>query len=105
MRVLVLGGTRFVGPAAVQALVDAGHAVTVFHRGRTEPDLPRAVAHVHGDFASFGSHLSELRSIEPEVVVDTVPYIDKGGHGVAHFADFAERALVLTSGDVYRAFA
>jgi nucleoside-diphosphate-sugar epimerase len=41
----------------------------------------------------------------PEVVVDTVPYIDKAGHGVAHFADVAERAVVLTSGDVYRAFA
>jgi nucleoside-diphosphate-sugar epimerase len=105
MRVLILGGTRFVGPFAVRAIVEAGHAVTVFHRGRAEPDLPRSVTHVHGDFASFGAHVDELRSMEPEVVVDTVPYIDKAGHGVAHFVDVAKRALVLTSGDVYRAFA
>jgi nucleoside-diphosphate-sugar epimerase len=103
--VLVLGGTRFVGPFAIRALVEAGHEVTIFHRGRSEPDLPKPVRHVHGDFASFGDHVDELRSLQPEVVVDLVPFIDKAGHGVGHFAGVAERAVVLTSGDVYRAFA
>jgi nucleoside-diphosphate-sugar epimerase len=105
MRVLVLGGTRFVGPFALRALVEAGHDVTIFHRGHTEPDLPQSIRHVHGDFAAFGDHVDELRALAPEVVVDTVPYIDKAGHGVGHFVDVAERTVVLTSGDVYRAFA
>jgi 2'-hydroxyisoflavone reductase len=49
MRVLVIGGTEFVGRHIVHQAVAAGHDVTVFHRGRTEPpDLPE-VAHVHGD--------------------------------------------------------
>jgi len=38
-------------------------------------------------------------------VIDTVPFHDKGGHGVLHFAGVAERAVVVTSADVYRAFA
>ena len=105
MRVLVLGGTRFVGPFAVDALVDAGHEVAVFHSGRTEPDLPSSVRHVHGEFDAVADYLDELRAFEPAVVVDTVPFIDKAGHGVAHFADTGARGVVLTSGDVYRAFA
>jgi nucleoside-diphosphate-sugar epimerase len=104
-RVLVLGGTRFVGPCAVRRLVEAGHEVTIFHRGRSEAELPEPVGHIHGDFADFGDHVDELRALEPHVVLDTVPYVDKAGHGVAHFAGVAERAVVLTSGDVYRAFA
>jgi nucleoside-diphosphate-sugar epimerase len=105
MRLLIMGGTRFVGPHAVQALVAAGHEVVIFHRGETEPELPGSVRHIHGDFAAIDDHVDELRGLEAEVVVDTVPYIDKGGQGVGHFVDVAERAVVLTSGDVYRAFA
>lgn len=41
MRVLLIGGTRFIGPFVVGRLVDLGHEVTIFHRGQTEPgDLP-----------------------------------------------------------------
>jgi nucleoside-diphosphate-sugar epimerase len=34
-----------------------------------------------------------------------VPHIDKGGHGIAHFRGIVDRAVVISSGDVYRAFA
>jgi nucleoside-diphosphate-sugar epimerase len=34
-----------------------------------------------------------------------VPYLDKGGHGTGHFRAIAERGVVISSGDVYRAFA
>ena len=36
MRVIVLGGTRFIGRATVEELVAAGHEVMVVHRGRLE---------------------------------------------------------------------
>lgn len=49
MRVLMIGGTQFVGRHVVEQAVAAGHEVTVFHRGVSEPaDLP-AVEHVHGE--------------------------------------------------------
>lgn len=49
MRLLVIGGTEFVGRHIVEAAAAAGHDLTVFHRGRAEPgDLPE-VEHVHGD--------------------------------------------------------
>ena len=37
MRILVIGGTRFIGPPAVRRLVEMGHEVTVFHRGQSVP--------------------------------------------------------------------
>jgi nucleoside-diphosphate-sugar epimerase len=105
MRVLVLGGTRFIGPHVVRMLAEQGHELTVFHRGETETDLPASVRHIHGDFATFSEHLEGLRAEEPEVVLDMVPFIDKDGHGVMHFRGIASRAVVITSCDVYRAFA
>ena len=48
MRVLVLGGTRFIGLALVEELLGAGHTVAVVHRGEHEsPDLPPTVEHIH----------------------------------------------------------
>jgi nucleoside-diphosphate-sugar epimerase len=105
VRVLVLGGTRFIGPHVVRLLAEEGHEVTIFHRGETETELPAGVRHVHGDFASFSKHLTRLRSEKPDVVVDLVPFMSKDGHGVLHFRGIARRAVVITSCDVYRAFA
>lgn len=105
MRVLVLGGTRFIGPHVVRMLAGRGHDVTIFHRGETETDLPARVRHVHGEFTTFSKQLDGLRAEEPEVVVDMVPFMDKEGHGVLHFRGIAGRAVVITSCDVYRAFA
>ena len=49
MRILVLGGTAFVGRAFVEAAVEAGHEVTLFNRGRTAPDLFADLEHIAGD--------------------------------------------------------
>jgi NAD-dependent epimerase/dehydratase family protein len=94
------------GPFVVRDLVAAGHAVTVFHRGETETELPSSVRHVHGDFRELEERLPELSDPAPDVVIDMVPYIAKsGGHGVLKFKGIARRGLVVTSCDVYRAFA
>jgi nucleoside-diphosphate-sugar epimerase len=106
LRFVVLGGTRFIGPHVVRELVEAGHEVTIFHRGQTEAELPSSVRHVHGDCGELEQLLPDLRDPAPDVVIDMVPYIAKSGsHGVLHFKGIARRGLVLTSCDVYRAFA
>jgi nucleoside-diphosphate-sugar epimerase len=104
VRILFLGGTRFIGPWAVRAAVHEGHDVSIFHRGETETDLPPVVGHVHGDFADWDAHVDELRSLEPEVVVDLVPFRADDGRRVLAFAGVARRGVVCSSGDVYRAF-
>jgi nucleoside-diphosphate-sugar epimerase len=105
VRVLVLGGTQFLGPPVVRRLAEAGHDVVLFHRGVHEHPDASAAQHVHGEFGDFSVHVPELVRLRPDVVVDLVPYIDKAGHGVRHFRGVADRAVVITSQDVYRAFA
>ena len=49
VKILVLGGTQFVGRALVEAALAAGDELTLFHRGRTNPGLFPEVEHVLGD--------------------------------------------------------
>ena len=49
MKLLVLGGTKFVGRALVEAALAAEHDVSLFHRGQTNPDLFPQAEHVLGD--------------------------------------------------------
>lgn len=49
MRILVIGGTNFIGPPVVRQLSEMGCEVTVFNRGNTQADLPPGVSYVRGD--------------------------------------------------------
>ena len=104
MRALFLGGTSFTGPHAVRELVEGGHEVTVFHRGESEPELPVEVRHVHGDVARFDEHVSKLRALRPDVVVDMLAFLPHEGARVHAFAGVAGRGVLVSSADVYRAF-
>lgn len=68
MRLLILGGTRFVGRAVAQAGVARGWQVTVLHRGVTGPP-PAGTESVHGDRLRDG--LAGLGSRQWDVVLDT----------------------------------
>ena len=69
MRLLVLGGTRFVGRAIVDEAVRRGYDVTTFTRGLSGEPRPGATA-VHGDRAS-ASDVSELAKRDWDAVIDT----------------------------------
>ena len=56
MKVLVIGGTRFIGPAAVLSLVDRGADVTVLHRGETMYDFGSDVQHLFADRSEVVEH-------------------------------------------------
>jgi 2'-hydroxyisoflavone reductase len=49
LKLLVLGGTKFVGRALVERALAGEHAVTLFHRGQTNDDLFPGAEHVHAD--------------------------------------------------------
>ena len=105
MRVLVLGGTGFLGPAVVHHLVEGGCSVTVFHRGSVETDLPSGVRHIHGDRDHIASYVQEFRDAAPDVVVDMKPMSEVHARGlVATFGGLVERVVIVSSSDVYRAY-
>lgn len=74
MRLLVIGGTWFLGRALAEEAVRAGHDVTTFNRGRTATDVAGVTA-LRGDRTNPGD-LGRLRAAGPwDAVVDTSGYV------------------------------
>ncbi len=69
MKILVLGGTLFVGRHVVEAALDRGHEVTLFNRGRTDPSLFPGVEAIRGDREA--GDLAALSGRRWDAVVDT----------------------------------
>jgi nucleoside-diphosphate-sugar epimerase len=102
MRILILGGTTLTGPFVARRLHALGHEVAVFHRGEHEAELPAGVRHLHGDLA----HLPRATFDQaPEVVVHMWAMTERDAESfVQRFRGIASRAVVVSSGDVYRAY-
>lgn len=104
MNILVLGGTRFIGAATVKRLVNAGHSVAVFHRGKTRNNL--APAHeIIGDRQDLPQFASAFQRFAPELVLDMFPITEHDARVfMSLFKGLAERVISISSIDVYRAY-
>ncbi len=105
-RVLVLGGTSFIGPSVVQQLKSHGCKVAVFHRGNHEPDTGfDDVHHIHGDRARIEEFTDDFAAFKPDVVVDMWAMTEADAQrAVVVLESVAPRAVVLSSMDVYEAY-
>ncbi|HZE19478.1 MAG TPA: epimerase, partial [Candidatus Angelobacter sp.] len=74
MKLLVLGGTQFVGRRIVEAALERGHAVTLFHRGTTNPGLFTESEEILGDRDGGLGALSGLRW---DAVLDVNGYVPR----------------------------
>lgn len=75
LRILILGGTGYLGPATIEAAQARGHKVTMFNRGKTRPDLFPKVERLHGDRdPKKGEGLKALETGEWDVVIDNSGY-------------------------------
>jgi nucleoside-diphosphate-sugar epimerase len=101
VNVAVLGGTRFIGRAITEELVRHGHAVTVVHRGSTEPDDWVDVGHIHVMREEMASVASELA---PDAVVDCIAMTGADAEAAVSVFGPDVRQLVLSSVDVYEAY-
>src|SRR6185437_677540 len=105
MRILVIGGTQFIGPFVVRRLDRMGHEVTIFHRGQTEADLPPRVRHIHGARAHLSDFALELQRLAPEVVLDMRALTEYDARAtVDAVRGIARRVVAISSMDVYHAF-
>ena len=71
MRVLILGGTRFIGRRIALELLARGEDVMVVHRGQTEPAELSGCAHVHSARSALAEVADQLRAWRPDAVIDT----------------------------------
>jgi 2'-hydroxyisoflavone reductase len=74
VKLLVIGGTRFLGRHVVQQAQDAGHRVTMFHRGQSNATLFPQAEHRIGD---RNSDLAELADGTWDAVIDTSAYVPR----------------------------
>jgi len=90
MRILVIGGTAFVGRHITGAALAGGHDVTLFNRGRTGPELFPQATHLTGD---RDADLSALAGGEWDATIDVCAYFPRhvrsladalGGRGGQH---------------------
>ena len=105
MRILVVGGTGFIGSFVVRQLSGTGHDVLVFHRGQTVADLPPSVDHMLGDRGDLHAFAGEFRRFAPDVVVDMILGTGRQAREVINVVKaIAPRVVVASSIDVYRAY-
>jgi len=71
LRVLILGGTGFIGPHFVTALTAGGHKVTLFNRGKRDPEAKQGVEQLLGD---RNGDLKSLEGRDWDVVIDNSGY-------------------------------
>jgi nucleoside-diphosphate-sugar epimerase len=105
MKILLIGGTNFIGPLVVRQLCAMGHEVTVFHRGKTIAELPLNVNQIIGDRANLPNFKSEFEQVSPQVVLDMIPYTEQDALTLMDtFKGITQRIVAISSIDVYRAY-
>ena len=98
-KILILGGTGFLGPHVVDAALARGHTVTLFNRGKTHPTLFPGVEKLVGD---RDGKLEALANRSWDAVVDTSGYVPRiVKQSVALLAPKIEQYLFISTMSVY----
>lgn len=105
MKILLLGGTGFIGPYLARRLLQNGDEVCVFHRGEREATTPHPVAHIHGDRKHLAKYAQKFDAFGPQVVVDLLAFDETDALSLTETSrGRAQRLVCLSSMDVYRAY-
>jgi 2'-hydroxyisoflavone reductase len=102
LKILILGGTAFLGPHIVEDALGRGHQVTLFNRGRTNthlfPDLEKIKGDRDGD-------LEGLKDRQWDVVIDTSGYLPRlVGDSARLLADNVRQYIFISTISVFADF-
>lgn len=103
MKVLIIGGSGFIGRHIVSQLQERGHKVTVFHRGNSS--LPLPAEEILGDRSRLSDYRDVFRVGRFEVVIDMILSSENQASQLMNtFRGLAGRVVAPSSMDVYRAW-
>ncbi len=102
MKILVLGGTKFLGRTFVETALSQGHEITLYNRGKTNPDIFPEVEHLIGN---RDSDLKPLHRRTWDAVVDTCGYVPRIVQKSSELlADYIEHYTFISSLNAYSDF-
>lgn len=102
LKLLILGGTGFLGPPTVRAALARGHEMTLFNRGKTNPHLFPELEKLRGDRYS---DISALEGRKWDAVIDTFAYVPRVVEDAAKLlADAVKQYVLISSISVYKGF-
>jgi 2'-hydroxyisoflavone reductase len=103
LRILILGGTRFIGVYMTELATQRGHIVTLFNRGETNPELFPKLEKLRGD---RDGKLDALRDRQWDVVIDDSGFVPRQVRLTAQLlAPNVRHYLFVSSVSVYASFA
>ena len=103
-KILILGGTGYLGPATIELAQARGHSVTMFNRGKTRPDLFPGVEKLHGDRdPKKDEGLKALETGTWDAVIDNSGYYPRMvGASAALLAPRTKQYLYISSISAYK---
>lgn len=102
LRLLILGGTRFIGLHMTELALARGHTLTFFNRGRTNADRFPEVERLRGD---RNGDLKSLEGRDWDAVIDNSGYVPRQVHDVATLLEpRVARYLFISTVSVYASF-
>lgn len=103
MKILLIGGSRFIGRHLAQQAQAAGHEVILFNRGQSWPDAP--FQQIQGNLNQITEYKQTLLDLAPDAVLHCLAMTPQHAHDfVSVFADSSARLSLLSSADCYAAF-
>lgn len=102
MKILVMGGTLFLGKHIVERALKNGHEITLFNRGKHSPDLFPGIEKIRGD---RDSGLDLLKNRKWDAVIDTSGYIPRiVGKSAEFFSKNVKSYVFISSISAYKDF-
>ena len=99
LKILILGGTGFIGPHMVRYAMYRGHEITLFNRGKTNPTLFPGAEALTGD---RDGKLDSLKGRKWDAVIDNSGYVPRHVRDSANLLrDSVGRYLFISTGSVY----
>jgi len=103
MKILIIGGTGLISTAISRQLLEAGHELTLFNRGETEPRLPQGYQVIKGDrddIETFEVQMAELDGFD--AVIDMVCFNPKQAESdIRAFSGRINQLIFCSTVDVY----
>jgi 2'-hydroxyisoflavone reductase len=100
MNILILGGTKFLGRHIAEAALAAGHTLTLFNRGQTDPTLFPQVELIKGDRDGGLQPLSDRKF---DAIIDTCGYVPRVVKQAAQcFSQTAALYVFISTISVYK---